>query len=184
MEGNQSDARRRDLCATIAVERVIRQELNAVLKSVLAGRPQRRSRGKRNSQESSAMKISWHNTIGIIVFLPLLLLTACCGEYFRGSKDVVSTTMSPSNPSIQTGQTQQFLTMGTFDGGSTADVTDQTIWTSSNPTIATIDQTGLATGVAAGKVTISGSCQCYVKKTNLTVNAQAALLKFAPRPSR
>ena len=75
--------------------------------------------------------------------------------------------MQPSN-------TQQFTATGTYSDNSTADVTTQTIWTSSNPAIATISSAGLATAVALGNTTISGNCQCYVVKTNLTVSNQAA----------
>lgn len=42
------------------------------------------------------------------------------------------------------------------------------MWTSSNPSIATINGKGLATGIKVGTVTISGDCDCHVTKTNLT----------------
>jgi uncharacterized protein YjdB len=45
-------------------------------------------------------------------------------------------------------------------------------WTSSNPAIATINSSGLATEIADGTVTISGNCQCYVTSTNLVVSSQ------------
>ena len=130
------------------------------------------------------MRVNLSNKVAIVALLPLLLLTGCCGEFFRDSKDVVSVTISPTDTSIQPGQTQQFSTTGTFDGGSTGNVTAQTTWTSSDPAIATIDDTGLATGVAPGTVTITGDCQCYKTKTNLTVSSQTASLELMLRPFR
>lgn len=110
--------------------------------------------------------------------VPLLPITGCfCGQFFRGSEDVVAMTISPTNSSILPGMTQNFSATGTFGGvGSTGDVTLLTTWTSSDPTIATIDHSGLATGIRFGAVTISGTCQCYLSQTNLTVSSQAVSL--------
>lgn len=113
---------------------------------------------------------------------PLLRLTGCfCGQFFRGSDDVVAVTISPANTSILPGATQRFTATGTFGGngttsdgnGGTDDVTLLTTWSSSDPTIASIDNSGLATGAMVGTVTISGHCQCYTSQTNLTVSNQA-----------
>src|SRR5208282_6637422 len=84
--------------------------------------------------------------------------------------------ISPLNGSVQPSNTQQFMATGTYTNNSTADVTSQTIWTSSNPAVATINGSGLATGVALGTATISGDCQCYVVKTNLSVSNQAVTI--------
>lgn len=129
------------------------------------------------------MRFNLSNKVAIVALLPLLLLTGCC-EFFRDSKDVVSVTISPTDTSIQPGQSQQFSTKGTFEDDSTGDVSAQTIWTSSKPAIATIDATGLATGVSPGTVTITGDCQCYKRSTNLIVSSQTASLKLMPGPFR
>ena len=108
---------------------------------------------------------------------PLLALTGCCGEVFRGSNDVVGVSIAPTNSSIQPGTTQNFTATGTFAvNGGTGDITTQTTWTSSDTTIVTIDNTGLAKGIKFGTVTIAGSCQCYTSKTNLTVSSNAVSL--------
>ncbi len=110
--------------------------------------------------------------------LLLVPLEGCCGKYFRGSNDIVTfPTISPLNASIQPGTTQQFSATGTFaTGGGTGDVTTQTTWTSSDPAIATINNAGLATGIAFGTVTISGNCQCYITRTSLSVSSQAVTI--------
>jgi trimeric autotransporter adhesin len=84
--------------------------------------------------------------------------------------------ITPLNTSVQPGTTQQFSATGTYTNGSTGGVTSQTAWTSSNPAIVTINSAGLATGIANGTVTISGNCQCYVTKTNLSVSSQAVTI--------
>ena len=113
-----------------------------------------------------------------------LLITGCCGNFFRGSKDIVGLAISPTNESIQPGTTQQFTATGTYSNGSTGDVTPETTWTSSDPAIAPIDSEGLASGVSKGIARISGDCQCYVEDTNLTISSSAAsLTSIAVTPS-
>jgi len=104
----------------------------------------------------------------LVSFVSLLLLVGCC-QFFRGSDDVVSFTISPLNMSIQPGNTQKFSATGTFGLGGTGDVTSLVKWTSSNPSRVTIDSTGLATAIAYGTVTISGTYECYRVETNLSV---------------
>ena len=55
------------------------------------------------------------------------------------------------------GGTQQFKATGTISDGTVEDITSQVNWTSSNPMIATISTTGLATGVAPGKTSITAT---------------------------
>jgi uncharacterized protein YjdB len=59
--------------------------------------------------------------------------------------------------SLIVGETQQFKATGTISDGTVEDITSQVTWASSNPTIATISATGLATGVAPGKTTITAT---------------------------
>jgi len=68
----------------------------------------------------------------------------------------VSIEVTPESASIAVGQTQQFTATATYPDGSTADVTNEVIWTS-DESIATIDDTGLATGVAEGTTEINAS---------------------------
>lgn len=107
----------------------------------------------------------------LISGLSLLLLVGCC-QFFRGPDDVVSIAIGPVNVSIQPGSTQQFSATGIFGTGGTGDVTGHVRWTSSDPGRATIDSTGLATGIAYGIVTISGTYECSVARTSLSVVKQ------------
>jgi uncharacterized protein YjdB len=59
--------------------------------------------------------------------------------------------------SLLTGSTQQFKATGTISDGTVEDITTQVTWASSDPTIATISATGLTTGIAPGKATITAT---------------------------
>lgn len=115
-------------------------------------------------------------TPALLVCVLLLLLQGGCGEFFRGTNDLVGLTIAPLNTSIQPGNTQQFSATATFGGGGTGDVTPQVKWTSSNTGIATINAAGLATGIAFGTVTISASDQGYTSKTNLSISSQSVTI--------
>ena len=60
--------------------------------------------------------------------------------------------VTPANPSIAGGATQQFTATGTLTDGTTQDLTATATWKSSNPAVATISPTGLASAVASGGV--------------------------------
>jgi len=103
-----------------------------------------------------------------------LSLTGCCGQFFKGPHDLGAVSIAPDGHTIKLGSTQQFSATGTFqdENGATGDVTAQTTWTSSDPQIATIDASGLATGVAFGTTTIKGTCECFSAKATLTVGTE------------
>ena len=60
-----------------------------------------------------------------------------------------SIAVTPANPTIQAGGTQQFTATGTYSDGSTQNITSQVTWASATTTVATINASGLASGVAA-----------------------------------
>ena len=61
-----------------------------------------------------------------------------------------SIAVTPANPIIAKGLTQQFTATGTFSDNTTQNLTSQVTWASATPAVATITAAGLATGVAAG----------------------------------
>ncbi len=83
---------------------------------------------------------------------------------------LVSIAVTPANPTIGTSQTQQFTATGTYSDGSQHVIASPT-WTSSDATVATIDSTGLATGVAVGTTTITASSNGIKGSTTLTIKA-------------
>jgi Bacterial Ig-like domain (group 2) len=82
-----------------------------------------------------------------------------------------SIAVTPANPSVAAGATQQFTAIGTFSDNSTQDLTSQVSWTSDTPAVATIDATGLATGVTPGTANISATLNGVTGATVLAVTA-------------
>ena len=70
---------------------------------------------------------------------------------------LVSIAVTPANPSIAKGTTQQFTATGTYSDSSTANITSSVTWGSGTTATATISAGGLATGVAAGTSTINAT---------------------------
>lgn len=89
------------------------------------------------------------------VMLAIVLMTtvgAC------KSKSLISSiTISPISANIKQGSTQQFSATGKHNDGSTVDITKQVTWMSSDTSIASISNSGLATGVALGSTHITAS---------------------------
>jgi len=87
------------------------------------------------------------------------------------SATLKSITVTPTNPAIAPLTTDQFTATGSFSDNSTQDLTTQAVWSSSNPAVASISTTGLATaGAALGSSTISASIGSVNGQTLLTVN--------------
>ncbi len=91
----------------------------------------------------------------------------------------------PSSQAVSaSGQTGQFIALGTTGGGAVLDVTDSTqvSWQSSQISVATVSATGLATGVSQGSATITA---LLTNTDNSVVSAQATVsvsLTSPPEP--
>ncbi len=90
---------------------------------------------------------------------------------------VNSINVVPGDSSINPGGTQQFSALATDQNGLAMSGVLFT-WTSSDPTVATIDANGLATGVGAGTTQISASAQGVVS----TAGALADVVPYAGDP--
>ncbi|UXB09942.1 hypothetical protein GP476_00005 (plasmid) [Aeromonas dhakensis] len=69
--------------------------------------------------------------------------------------------------------TQSYSAQGTFNDGSTYDVSDLVAWSSSSPTIASISAAGVATGLTLGSTTIKALFNGQSATASLTVTATA-----------
>src|ERR1700735_2504680 len=87
------------------------------------------------------------------------------------SATLVSVAVTPANPSIVKGQTEQFTAAGTFSDNSTQNLTGSVAWTSQTPGVVTITAGGLATGLATGTSKIEAASGAIDGTTNLTVTA-------------
>jgi hypothetical protein len=82
-----------------------------------------------------------------------------------------SIAVTPANPTIAVGATQQFTATGTYSDTSTQNITNLVSWGSSSSAVATVNAAGLATGGAAGGTTISATQGSVSGSTTLTVQA-------------
>ncbi len=86
---------------------------------------------------------------------------------------LLSITLTPVNPSIVNGKTQQFTATGAFSDGSHQDITSSSVWISSKTEVATISNAtgsiGLAASVGVGTTTITATSGSKSGSTTLTV---------------
>jgi len=103
------------------------------------------------------------------------LVAGCGAGHASQPIALVSITVTPANISIQASATQQFKATGVFSDSSTEDMTKSVSWTSSDGSKATIQNSGLATGVAAGLVTITAASAGKTGTATLTINPPPTL---------
>jgi len=99
---------------------------------------------------------------------------------------LVSLAITPPNPSIADGTSEQFTATGTYSDNSTQNLTNDVAWTSSVPATASISSAqgsnGLATGSGVGTTTIGASVGGVSAATGLSVTA-ATLTSIAVTPT-
>ncbi len=83
--------------------------------------------------------------------------------------------VTPANPSVAKGSSQQFTATGTYSDNSTLDLTTQVTWASSDKNVATVSNAmgsaGLASTASAGTASISATLGNVTGATTLTVTA-------------
>ena len=99
---------------------------------------------------------------------------------------LVSIGVTPANPSIANGLKSQFTAMGTYTDNSTQNLTAKVVWSSSNPTVATVSNAsgydGLGTALTSGSVTVTATLGGVSGSTALTVTP-ATLMSIAVTPT-
>jgi hypothetical protein len=106
----------------------------------------------------------------------VLGFVACPGHHSSNSTAVtlLAVAVTPTNPTVAFGTTQQFSATGSYSDGTTADLTALADWSSSDAAtgeVSTLDGSrGLATGIAAGSTTIRATCSGLSGSTTLTVS--------------
>ena len=112
---------------------------------------------------------------GLILATFALYLISCGGPielgwpFFSGVTSIVEIT--PPDPSLPIGATQQFTATATQSDGTSIDVTAQAAWASSNTSVATVNSKGLASALGAGTTTITATYGSTVGRTTLTVTS-------------
>ncbi len=89
--------------------------------------------------------------------------------------------VTPVDPSIPSGVTKQFTATGNYSDGTSDDITASVIWSSGEVQVATMNDGGLATGLAAGSSIMTATVGVQSASTTLTVTA-ATLSSIAVTP--
>lgn len=126
------------------------------------------------------------------LFTLLLLfaaVTGCGGGGGGGGvgstpRTLVSIAVTPANPGIALGTTQQFSATGTFSDNTTQDLTISATWSSSVTSVATISNAagsnGMATSVGTGTTTIMAVSGGRSGSTTLTVTGGGGQVNVLP----
>lgn len=96
--------------------------------------------------------------------------TTGSGTGTGGEASLVSITISPNNPSRGIDEVVEFTARGSFDDGSSRDLTSDVTWSSSSTSTANISSSGEAQTQAAGSTTITARLGNVSGTTTLTVN--------------
>ncbi len=88
-----------------------------------------------------------------------------------GAPALVSIAVTPATATIALGSSQQYQAVGTYSDGSTQNVTTLLTWSSATPAVATVTNTGLATGLSQGTATLTGGFEAISASVTMTVAA-------------
>ncbi len=112
----------------------------------------------------------------LLSLLVLLFITGC-----NSDKDPIlglepvdglqSILLSPQNPALAAGLTQQFTALGVYANGTSLDISDKVTWSSATAAVSTINSQGLATALQPGTSVITASFAGKTANTLLTVTS-------------
>jgi len=106
-------------------------------------------------------------------FLMLSLTPGCRGFFVNPTLTALA--VAATSVSLIQGQTRQLAATGTFDDGSTKDLTGSANWTTSDAAVATVSKSGLVTAAATisnppGTATITATSSTFSATSTITVN--------------
>jgi Lactonase, 7-bladed beta-propeller/Bacterial Ig-like domain (group 2) len=127
---------------------------------------------------------SFKRVLQVLPLLSIVGLASCFGSAVTNLL-ITSVDITPANPTIATGATQQFMLSATYvDGTTDHESPDSTAWFSDNAAVATINRMGVATAIGAGTAHIKGSFKGNNTTTLLTVTAAANVVSAVQGDSR
>jgi uncharacterized protein YjdB len=88
--------------------------------------------------------------------------------------------VSMNNPSLPAGATGQLTATGSYSDGSSQDLTSSATWSSSNPSVATVNSSGLATGKSNGSATITAASGAVTGTAPITVTVALVSISVSP----
>jgi hypothetical protein len=113
--------------------------------------------------------------IGLVLLLSFTAAVSGCGGSppsmgAPSNRTLTSILISPVAPTIALGQSQQLTATGVFSDGSKQDLTQTVAWASKQPSVATISQSGLASGKLAGSAKLTATSGSVTASDTLTVS--------------
>ena len=102
---------------------------------------------------------------------------------FVPSATLTAIAVTPSNPTIQAGNTQAFTATGTYSDNSTQNITAQVSWSSSITSVATINSSGVASGVTGGSSIITATQGSLSGGTTLKVQPATLVITTTTLPN-
>ncbi|HEY2093365.1 MAG TPA: IPT/TIG domain-containing protein [Thermoanaerobaculia bacterium] len=116
-------------------------------------------------------------------------ITATLGSFSASATITVnpylqSITVAPSTATVVIGAKQAFTATGNYSDGSTRNLTSSVSWTSSDTALASIDTTGIATGLSAGTATIRATLGSITGSATLTILATPTIVSVQPARGR
>jgi len=127
---------------------------------------------------SSCVRSLRISSLSFLLCLPLLAaLAGCAGTAASvAPKSLTAIAVTPGQPSLTAGATQQLTATGTYSDGSTADISTSANWASSAASVATVNSSGTLTAVAAGSATVTASLGSISGSAAVQVSAPAPVL--------
>lgn len=101
-------------------------------------------------------------------------------QEFDVEAKMVNVSLNLPNGTISRAETLQLSLNGEFNDGSVKVITDDVIWTSSNPEFLTIDEHGVATGIKEGQSVVTATYQSFTLEKTVTV-IQPKIIASTPR---
>lgn len=125
-------------------------------------------------------------TTASLLFLLTMGLSGCGGNSLPGAttpaaKSLSSLSISPANPVLSLGSSEQFRVTGSFSDGSQQDMTQKVTWNSTQPTVAAVNSSGMAVTRQSGATMVTASSGTISSATKLTVSP-APLVSIAVTP--
>jgi len=122
------------------------------------------------------------STKWLLALAAVLLLLSGCGDFWvDASLDsiIVTDDKGITTPAVDVGQTVQMRATGKFNDGSRDTIS--AVWTSSEPTVATIDSsTGLLTALSSGTTTVSAANTGVTGTASVTVCGAEQVITISP----
>ncbi len=119
-------------------------------------------------------------TLAFTVLMALAFGVSCQGFFVKPT--LTSITISPTAPAVQVGTSATLQAFGVYNDGSSAYLTSNVSWSSSDPTIATITGTGSATfdALTVGTTTITAGSQAVTSTATATVFVTISAIGITP----